>query len=213
MTTVAVEGTRRGAERPVGREAVRQAVIDAAAALFAARGLAAVSIRDVAARAGVNHGLLHRHFGAKEQLVREVMDALAAGLARDLDADAVVRGEAAEALLHVVDSPYFRLLAHALLEGHDPGTLQAGFPAVGRFVEAAAQQRRDGTLPADVDPRVLVALGVAAGLGWILFEPFLLVATGLGRRAAPRLRAEALALSTRLVRDALGPRAGGRRRR
>jgi len=57
-----------------GRTEVRNALLDAAAALFAARGVAAVSVRDVAAHAGVNHGLVHRHFGSKHALFTAVLD-------------------------------------------------------------------------------------------------------------------------------------------
>jgi AcrR family transcriptional regulator len=33
----------------------------------------ALSVRDIAAEAGVNHGLVHRHFGSKEALLREAI--------------------------------------------------------------------------------------------------------------------------------------------
>lgn len=52
-------------------------MLEAAADLFAERGPAATSIRDIAARSKVNHGLVFRHFGAKEQLVGAVLDYLA----------------------------------------------------------------------------------------------------------------------------------------
>ncbi len=48
-------------------------------------GLAATSIRDIAARSKVNHGLIYRHFGTKEQLVGAVLDHLGAGLTTLLD--------------------------------------------------------------------------------------------------------------------------------
>ena len=50
-----------------------EAVCKAAAELFAERGPAAVSSRDIAARAGVNYGLIHRHFGSRQELQRQVM--------------------------------------------------------------------------------------------------------------------------------------------
>ena len=62
--------------RPLGRDAVVAAVLAAAAELFAEKGPAATSVRDIAARSGVNHGLVYRHFGAKEQLVGAVLDYL-----------------------------------------------------------------------------------------------------------------------------------------
>src|SRR5271157_1434984 len=51
--------------KPIGKEEVVAAGLEAAGELFAEKGPAATSIREVAARAGVNHGLLHRHFGRK----------------------------------------------------------------------------------------------------------------------------------------------------
>ena len=45
------------------------AVLESAADLFAERGPAATSIRDIASRSKVNHGLIHRHFGNKDRLV------------------------------------------------------------------------------------------------------------------------------------------------
>ena len=73
---------------PSGRDEVSAAVLAAAAELFAERGPSATSIRDVAARAKVNHGLVHRHFGSKEKLVGAVLDHLAAELNTLLDAGA-----------------------------------------------------------------------------------------------------------------------------
>ncbi|MUM35063.1 TetR family transcriptional regulator, partial [Mycolicibacterium sp. CBMA 361] len=46
---------------PVGRDEVVAAILEAAAELFAARGPAATSIRDIAAKSNVNHGLVFRH--------------------------------------------------------------------------------------------------------------------------------------------------------
>ncbi|MFI8814441.1 MULTISPECIES: TetR/AcrR family transcriptional regulator [unclassified Streptomyces] len=51
----------------------RQEILDAARELFTRDGLAAVGIRAVAARAGVDAALVIRHFGSKEQLFVEAM--------------------------------------------------------------------------------------------------------------------------------------------
>ncbi len=59
--------------RPVGRAEVMEAVRQAATDLFAERGADAVTVREVADRAGVNHALIHRHFGTKEELLRVVL--------------------------------------------------------------------------------------------------------------------------------------------
>ncbi|GGP44829.1 TetR/AcrR family transcriptional regulator [Saccharothrix coeruleofusca] len=49
-------------------EAHRAAILDAARRAFAEHGYDRATIRDIAARAGVTHGLVMRHFGSKEQL-------------------------------------------------------------------------------------------------------------------------------------------------
>lgn len=52
-------------------EVRRQALVEAALESLAARGLGAVSVRDVAARAGVSPGLLRHHFGGFSNLLNE----------------------------------------------------------------------------------------------------------------------------------------------
>ena len=74
-------------------------------------GPAAISLRDVAARAGVNYGLIHQYIGTKDDLLRLVVQqvseqtaervAVRGGSVRDLVAD-VVRGGA---------SPYLQTVA------------------------------------------------------------------------------------------------------
>ncbi|MFJ8006711.1 TetR/AcrR family transcriptional regulator [Streptomyces fagopyri] len=46
----------------------RRAILDAAARAFAERGYNRATLRDIAQRAGVTHGLVLRHFGSKENL-------------------------------------------------------------------------------------------------------------------------------------------------
>lgn len=61
-------------------EAHRAAILAAAQELFATRGYARATVRDIAARAGVTHGLVMRHFGTKEELFVAAMPGV-----RDLD--------------------------------------------------------------------------------------------------------------------------------
>ena len=53
--------------------ATRQAILVAARELFAAHGVDGVSVRDIAAAAGVNHALVHRYFGAKGDMVDAIL--------------------------------------------------------------------------------------------------------------------------------------------
>jgi AcrR family transcriptional regulator len=54
-------------------EASRAAILAAAREVFSERGYARATIREIARRAGVTHGLVMRHFGTKEQLLIEAL--------------------------------------------------------------------------------------------------------------------------------------------
>lgn len=158
---------------PVGREAVVAAILTSAADLFAERGPAATSIREIAARAKVNHGLVFRHFGAKQELVGAVLNYLAAGSTELVQASAT-----AEQLQPVMDR-HARVLARTLLDGYPAGQLQTSFPGVDRMIELA-QSHHDS----DVSARLAVAHVLALQFGWRLFEPLIRVATGVELTAA-----------------------------
>jgi len=138
------EGVRR--QRPRGREAVMEAVLDAATTLFATRGPASVSVRDIAAAAGVNHALVHRHFLTKHDVLRAVLERAAqeiAAIAAEItDARAGMGRLFAASAMH---ETYWRALARALLDGENPHALQRDFPTVRRLItllEKERQQRR-----------------------------------------------------------------------
>jgi len=67
---------RRDSARAVKAGATREALIAAARALFTERGYHEVSVRDVAALAGVTRGALSHHFSGKEALFVAVFDAV-----------------------------------------------------------------------------------------------------------------------------------------
>ncbi|MGY2061462.1 helix-turn-helix domain-containing protein, partial [Nocardia gipuzkoensis] len=58
----------QGRKRDSG--ATRAAILGAAQELFAERGYERATVRDIAARAGVNQALLFRYFGNKDELFR-----------------------------------------------------------------------------------------------------------------------------------------------
>ena len=144
------------------------AVLDAAAELFAERGPAATSIRDVAARSNVNHGLVFRHFGTKDRLVGAVLDHLGGRLSVLLEQDAPV-SEVEQAM-----DRHMRVVARSLLDGYPAGELQTNFPNMSRMLERVRPRFDD-----DTSARLAVANAVALQLGWHLFQPFLRAALGL----------------------------------
>lgn len=164
MTT----GEASVAAQPVGRDEVVAAALAVAADLFAERGPAATSIRDVAAKAGVNHGLIHRHFGSKERLVGAVLDHLGQHLAELLAAGADA-GEVETAL-----DRQMRVIARSTLDGYSVGELQTRFPNMVNLLERLKAVHSD-----DTDARLAAAHVIAIQIGWRLFEGFLRAATEL----------------------------------
>jgi TetR/AcrR family transcriptional regulator, repressor for neighboring sulfatase len=173
MTTAVSTGDRI----PVGREQVAAAVLAAAADLFAERGPAATSIRDIAARSKVNHGLVFRHFGTKEQLVGAVLDHLG------MTTTALLQTGAPAAEVEQAFDRHMRVMARALLDGYPAGQLQSRFPGVSQLLDQV-RPRHDS----DREARLAVANAVALQLGWRLFEPFLRSAAGIEELADDDVR-------------------------
>jgi len=78
MTTCILSRMESQPGRPPRRhrrdpEASHAAILEAAREVFTERGYARATIREIARRAGVTHGLVMRHFGTKEQLLIEAM--------------------------------------------------------------------------------------------------------------------------------------------
>lgn len=163
------------------------AVLTAAAELFAQRGPAAVSIKDVAERSGVNHGLVFRHFGTKENLVGAVLDDQSLRLAEMLRAD----GSSPERDA-AIDRAW-RVTARALLDGYSVAELQTAFPNITRLIEDL-QGSRDR-----VDAQLTAAHAVALELGWRLFGPFISTATGLTHVSESTIRESIDAEIARIV--------------
>src|SRR5437867_11553365 len=75
-TAAAAGGSKPGAARRTPDE-VRRLLLGSARSLFASRGYAGTSTRDIAVNAGVSEALLFRHFGNKAKLFeRAVLDPL-----------------------------------------------------------------------------------------------------------------------------------------
>lgn len=145
------------ADRPVGRAAVRRAVLGTARRVFAARGPRA-PLREVAEAAGVNLGLIHRHIGNKEDLLAEVLESgLRHGTARaDAHGDA---GSAIRAMmLGATENPDFsRMLLWLSL---DPS-------AVGRSMVDAPNRPARAVARMDPPPdRIALAMAVSTIYAW-----------------------------------------------
>lgn len=162
---------RRRAGRPSGDDQeLRRRLLDAAIAQFARAGIAATSLRTIAAEAGVTPAMLHYYFGDKARLQQAVIEerllpALAPlreqlGRAGDDPAALVggfVRGIGEVVARHAWLPPLW--VREVLCEG---GALREvlfdrsalGVPQL--LAERFAQAQADGRLNAALDPRLLV---------------------------------------------------------
>ncbi len=84
----------RPAGASAGSSATRTRLVEAATALFAARGFRGTSIRDIAERAGANVAACHYHFGSKEGLYLDVLRGQFALVGRLLERRGVSRSPA-----------------------------------------------------------------------------------------------------------------------
>lgn len=173
---------------PTGRAEVAAAILEAATDLFAERGPAATSIRDIAARSNVNHGLVFRHFGTKDQLVGAVLDHLGADLSALLSSE-----PPADVLDRALDRQ-MRVMARTVLDGYPAGQLQKRFPTIATLLEWVRPLHDDET-----DARLAVANALALQFGWRLFAPILRTATGLDELTDDEIRAAARAEVGRIL--------------
>jgi len=153
----------------------RDDVLEAAAALFASKGYAATSIRDIAQQVGILSGSLYYHFASKEELL---LEAHARGVAQVTEAvESALAGAGA--------SPWERMTAACrahldVLLGPSPFSqvITPQFPShFDGDVRATLLQQREGyedifrelvsalPLPAPVSPR-LFRLSLLGALNW-----------------------------------------------
>jgi AcrR family transcriptional regulator len=195
MTT---KRSRRRTPPPEGKEEVVAAIVAAARTSFADLGYSGASVRDIAKTAKVNHGLVHRHFGSKEGLLRAVLQ----GMFKDVDA--LTMAEVKPGDPGFIDKLYpavcarkqdWQILMRAVLDGFDFKASGFEFPLTTAMVEhvAAVRGKRDETA------RFTAGAIIAGGLGWLLLETYLAPILNLDGVDREVLRERAGSLYQKLV--------------
>ncbi|MBF6176436.1 TetR family transcriptional regulator [Nocardia blacklockiae] len=143
--------------------ATRAALLTAAQELFAERGYERATVRDIAARAGVNQALLFRYFGSKEELFRAAI----ADRGRRVLADGPVESLLARLLeraLVPVDAAAegYWLQAALRSSGHDEGASVIRRELGEEYLRALSEltDAPDGALRADLLLAWLLGIGL-----------------------------------------------------
>ena len=174
--------------KATGSEAVRAALVEAAGQLLGEIGPRNVSVREIARRAGVNHGQIHHYFGGKRALLKAAMASLAAEHWRNSLARAD-GGPVPPALSLFEDARYWRATARAVIEGDlDLARVEIdeGFSVPRRGIEALRLQR--GASADDLDFKAQAALLIATQLGYVAFENFALLLADVPEQQRSALR-------------------------
>jgi TetR/AcrR family transcriptional regulator, repressor for neighboring sulfatase len=167
-------------EIPYGREAIKEAILDAAEEILAKHNPDEVSVRQIAKAAKINHSLVHRHFGTKENVIVAVHERIIERMALSISGAEQLEGNMALIFKTSKDNHSRRiLLTRAMLNGINPHLIQNHFPVMHRLLNLVKKQKADLENPSKYDAEVLTAFFTAAVMGWFLYEPFLLASTGL----------------------------------
>jgi AcrR family transcriptional regulator len=187
---------------PTGRDEVMRALLDAATELLSHRGPSAVSVAEIAKRAGVSRTLVHRHFGSKGALIRAVLkrgEVEMEGLFSEPInfEELVVKG-----FRHLLTrSLLIDVIAQALIDGVPGEEVQEEsklLQLLGRELERRRAASNKGGLASD--SRVIIAAITALSLGWIVFEDWLVQVNALGDRDLGDIRKEGEAILERFTR-------------
>lgn len=189
--------------KPFGRDATTAALLDAADSLFGEKGPNAVTVREISARANVNHALVHRHFGSKEALLDAIIEKHMVA-SKDTIHAAANPDEAIRNLLnYLISQPAFpRIFAHLIL---DHRRLEDFVRKSGGTADIAALLERTGLAPTEA--RSTAAILIAFTFGWALFKNLTSYAAS-SSETSEQLDGRAVAMLTGLLHQIAGVPAG-----
>jgi AcrR family transcriptional regulator len=180
---------------------LRGEILAAARAEFAQYGLAGARIDRIARAANASKERLYAHFGDKETLFRDVVATDGAELFRavELRPDAVP--EFVGEIFDLVQSrpEHLRMITWAQLEGFPLDEPEGdGEQAPEKAIAALEQAQADGHVDPAWEPRELLVLLFAIGLGWAHWpDP---AAATTDPKAVARRRAAVVEAATRVVK-------------
>ena len=192
--------TRRRAPNRTPDE-IRSILVDATVELLSEQPVGAVTVRAIAARAGVQHSLITRHFTSKDELVAVALARLTAAYREDVEAGDDATDGYLRALDHMRANP---TAAVAMAAG---GSARAGSTPAVRFPGYAAhvEQIVAGGAPDDDHTRLVAGVAMSLVAGWAFLEPLVLAAGDLGHLDPDAVQAEVAGIVTRMIERETAP--------
>lgn len=159
-----------------GSTGAQHAILLAAADLFSRKGPAKVTLREIAAAAGVSYGLIHRFYRTKENLLVAVMELLVTYGGERLSGEEDAYAAIENSFGADVDAGQFgRMLTWSIFEGTRPDRLLGGVRSRGyrAQIDALWENPVEPQVRDKFDSNVLASLIALVGSVWDLYEPYL----------------------------------------
>jgi len=185
-----VERRRRDAD------GARAALVEAAAQLLTERAPNSITGRDIAARAGVNYGLLHHYFGGRDGALSAGIEWLRASFTSEHGDGASLRFLGAEG------HPYLKAIVRSQVDYPNSVRAGDGFPighAIAAAIAARGADASASTAPVSAEAKARAIAAITLQVCYGVFGPALLDATGVRADELPAVERHLTALYDHLV--------------
>jgi AcrR family transcriptional regulator len=161
---------------------LRRTLVETALAIVESAGPGALSLRELARRAGVSHAAPYRHFPSREALLVELASEGFRGLAEESQARvrdvadplARLRALGVAYVRYAVAHPgHFRVMFSSEIHegGEQPELAEAGAPTLQALVDVIAECQAEGLLaPGDPRARAVPAWSMVHGLAMLIID-------------------------------------------
>lgn len=177
------------------------ALLRAAAELMAERSPSDVTLREIAARAGVNYGLIHRHYGTKDRLLVEIFQEFTDYGAEQIRSSSTIH-EAIRRTFTLDSGGFARILAWVALDGVSAEKTFADTSGMAVFQDLIVKEWERGKGPQrrdQFDPRVVSSFVMLMISIWDFYAPYMQQVDDWGDRDLADAHVEVLELMQTLV--------------
>lgn len=183
--------------------------MEAASELVSQRPPSAVTARDIADRAGLNHSLIYRHFGTKDRLITEVATRFSLGYLEAVRSGRDPIDGFGKAFDYMMQGKGgLSVFAHLLISGDDAAR-PGGYPGLDLHatqIEGALGERpgAEESPQADRDPWLVSVFALALVSGWAMLEDWAMGSPQLADLGREEVRCQLLSVVESMVRREAG---------